>query len=113
MFVPISSHASPAAMELALKINNVIREYQQERSDVSARDIRQALRMAELSTGSAPPRALILGVMTALLAAGLALALLMPKGTGTPGGPTATMFPFLILTIVVAVFLVLVILRRR
>ena len=113
MFVPVSSQASPAAMELALRITNVIREYQQERSDVSGRDIRHALRMAELSTGSAPPKALVLAVVTALLAGGLALALLIPKGTGTVGGPTATIFPFMILMIVCAVFLVLVILRRR
>jgi len=100
-------------MELALKIHDVIRQYQQEHSGVRPREVRQALRMAELSTGTAPPRMLILGLVAVILAAGLALALFMPKGPVSAGGQDVMAFPFVVLGILVAVFLVMVILRRR
>ena len=112
MFVPVSSQASPAAMELALRITNTIREFQAGRSDVTPRDVRHALRMAELSTGPIYPRAAILALLAAILASGLLLALVIQKRPES-AGPSATAIPFAILMAVLGVFLVFFVLRRR
>ncbi len=112
MFVPTSFQASPAAMDLALRITNVIREFQQGRSDVTPRDVRMALRMAEVSMGSSYRSAPIAVMVAALAAAGLAFALLVAKDQGT-ARPQAPTFPFILLAIVVIVFLMLFVLRRR
>lgn len=111
MFVPVQAQASPAAMELALKITNVIREFQQGRSDVSSRDIRHALRMAELSTGAGAPRAMILGAVMVALAVGLILALYTSGGT-KGNAPSSSMMPMLVITAVIALFVVMRLARR-
>jgi hypothetical protein len=111
MFIPVSTQASPAAMELALKLTNVIREYQQTRSDVTSRDIRHALRMTELSTGAGAPRVIILGAVMLALAAGLILAL-YTGGGARAGAPPSTMMPMLLIALVIALFVVVRLVRR-
>jgi hypothetical protein len=112
MFVPPSSQASPAAMELALKVTNLIREFQQGRSDLTPRDIRMALRMAEITTEAAPPRGAIVAIVAGLAAAGMAVALFANKNPGN-ASPSGAVFPFLIMVIGIAALLMFLVLRRR
>jgi hypothetical protein len=112
MFVPIQSQASPAAMELALRITNVIREFQEGRTDVKSRDIRRALRMAELSTGAGPARAMAISAILGMTATVLGLVLIISKGKESPG-PTPATLPLILMMVVLGVFVMLLVVRSR
>jgi hypothetical protein len=112
MFIPVPTQASPAATELALKIVNVIREFQQSRSDVTSRDVRQALRMARLSTGPDPMRAMAIPLLVAVVVAGIAVFKLVGKGSAQPGA-SPVMLPVIFMVIILVLALMLVITRIR
>lgn len=101
----------PRAMDLALKITNVIREFQQSRADVSSRDVRHALRMAGLSTGTGDSRTVIFGATMVALAVGLILALYTSGGI-EGNAPAAAMTPILVAAAILAIFVVMRLARR-
>lgn len=112
MFIPVPTQASPAATELGLKLTNVIREFQQSRSDVTARDVRQALRLAQLSTGPDPMRAVAIPLLVAVVVAGIAVFKLVGEGSKQPGS-SPVMVPMILMVLILGVALMLVITRIR
>ena len=74
MYVPVSTTASPTAIELGQKITDLIGEYRMQRPGVSGEDVRQALRIAGSQTapGINVMRVMILVALGFLLAGFLA-----------------------------------------
>ena len=89
-FVPIVPatlpQASPNAQELGRRIVVMIREYQQNHPDTSRTDVRQALKIAELSTGEmARNRAVVIAIVVVLLLLALLVGFMRSAGSFAPG----------------------------
>jgi hypothetical protein len=89
-FVPIvptgSSQASPNAQELGRRLVALIREYQQNHPDTGRTDVRQALKIAELSTGAAlRGNTALIAIIIAVLLVGLLVGFLQSAGSFDPG----------------------------
>ncbi len=99
---PVTSQASPSTLELGGKIVTLIREYQTNRPDVSAAEIRHALRLAEQSTAGSDVRRVVVMLTAALVAAG-ALSLLLLRHSGPAHRPTSLYMPLMVGVLVVIV----------
>jgi hypothetical protein len=90
MFVPSGfPFSSPASKELAKKLMETIREYQQTHSELSTFEIRNALRIARRDAGTSPvERVLSLALVAAALLVGLVVFFLQndrPASGGSDG----------------------------
>jgi hypothetical protein len=90
-FVPIvpagPSQASPNAQELGRRIVALIQEYQQNHPDTSRTDVRQALKIAELSVGAGfRGNPALIAIIVAVLLLGLLMGFLHSAGSFDPDG---------------------------
>jgi len=110
VFVPTvpNQSASPFAMELGQKITTVIQEYRQSHPGLSGREVRDALRIAEMAGGGySAARSVILAAVVAATLMGLLFAFSTGKGRGVPPGGAHGMVPFLAILLIVLTFTIL------
>lgn len=100
---PTSSQASPAAQELGQKITTVIREYQQSHPGLPSADVRQALRIARLNSGTDANLRFIVVITIGLLVLGGFLALFLSSRSDGDGSS----FPIMHVLVAVVVLVML------
>jgi hypothetical protein len=113
VFVPPPSfRMSPAATELGEKIADVVRLYQQTHPDLSRREIRGALRVAERNTCATPMERVAFAVMSAM-ALVIGVVLLATKTDRGAPRDAFTYLPLIVIVMIVGVLAVFLFVRRQ
>jgi hypothetical protein len=112
MFVPpVQDRASALAIELGNKIAGLIQEFRQSHPGTSDADVRNAIRIAEMQSGSRARAQVAIAIGVALLLFGVLMAFFMSRGPGS-GGPPNNMIILIIAGIAVAALAVKFVARR-
>jgi hypothetical protein len=108
LFVPFipPQASSPRAQELARKVEETITQFRQQHPDMSAFEVRSALRQARCAAGVSPRGPLLAFAIAAAIAVGLSLQLFQRHATPeAPAGAGQGANPWMLPTLAIAIVL--------